>query len=170
MKATALGIDRLRTEFDEAFSRPFQSAHRDVEPFLAVTCAERPYAVALSQVAVAQAVRVVTPLPARIAGLLGLVVVHGRPVALYDLAAIAAEGSSPRPPRWLLVCQDDASVAVGVDAIAEYVLVPKGAALGTGQTAQGGVVSRAIESNGVVRDVVDLATVVAIIRAKVGER
>jgi chemotaxis signal transduction protein len=94
-------VRRLRTEFDQAFTRPVLLEKPDLVDVLTFRIDQEVCAIRVSEIAEVTVRPALTRAPARTSALLGLAATRGRVVAAFDLCSLL--GGTPVEPRWLLV-------------------------------------------------------------------
>ena len=117
-----LSTEELRQAFDASFAAPPAAEGEQLADFLIVRAAASRLAVRLSEVSLVEAVRKIVPLPAARRGLLGLAGVRGRPLPVFSLASLLGEAEESAP-RWLCVHESSEPIALGVDAIEQFLRV-----------------------------------------------
>jgi purine-binding chemotaxis protein CheW len=156
----------LRAAFDRAFSEPPRAQRPASLDLLAVRLRGAPFALPLAAVAGVFADKPLTRLPAAAPDFLGLAGFRGSVVPVYDLAALlgyAVEGA----PRWLVVAEG-AAVAMAFDGFDGYLKLPPDriARPAPGEPSRAHVHELARSADGTLRPLVDLASVLAVIRQR----
>ncbi|XXT24881.1 chemotaxis protein CheW [Sorangium sp. So ce429] len=120
----ALLADRLaelQRAFDASFAAPAEARPEEPARGLAIRAGDRRLVARVDELAAVEPCRPIVPLAGGPPGLLGLVGLRGRLVAVYDLAALV--GGRPRAgvagpaPRWLLVCAEHPEIALAIDEL-----------------------------------------------------
>jgi chemotaxis signal transduction protein len=104
MKGNMAGLDRrleaLRQAFDDSFALPALPQEVDQEDMLGIRMGSLHFAVRVSELAGVHAVRKIVALPEAVDGLLGVVGLRGRLVAVYDLSdLLGTEALAAATPR-----------------------------------------------------------------------
>lgn len=105
-------VAALRDEFDAGFAVPSRPPRPDLVPLLVVGAAGGAYAIALADLMSFTACGVLVRLPRQRAACLGLTAFRGKPIAVFDLAALLGRGTREPSPRWLAVTQAGLGFAV----------------------------------------------------------
>ena len=109
------------------------------------------------------------PVPVAATGFLGLSAIHGEPVPVFDLA-VALGGEAPKTPgRWFALYRDTEPVALAFDALREIRRVPIHEVVPASPGA-GPARHQAISLQDCVAHVIDIASVVALIRSRMHRR
>jgi chemotaxis signal transduction protein len=157
----------LRRLFDRTFSNPPPPPAAATVDLLAITLAGQPFALRLAEVAGLFADRPITPLPARVTGLLGLIGSRGAVLPTYDLRVFLGHAAATKPPRWIVVAREQ-PVALAFDALDGHRRV---AALAIADSAPGhGIHTPALVHLPELRPIVALSSVLATIRLAGGAR
>jgi chemotaxis signal transduction protein len=157
---------RLAHSFDHAFSEPFSGDHRQVRDFLVLRLGQHWYALPVDELAGVQNKKAIGFLPDAPPFCVGLSGVRGRVAAIYDLGALIGSASSDRL-SWLLQAKADPEIALLVPKPERYLrteldrIAPEA---GDGPTIG------ALTDDGVSINVLSVARVVAVIRARGGGR
>jgi chemotaxis signal transduction protein len=123
MSGRASPVEELRRAFDATFATEPAAPVERVD-LISLRAGGRTYAVRVSDVGGVLPFGVVVPYPSDERALLGLGVVRGSPVPVYDLAAMLGEGTA-RSPRWMLLSAGVARVALAFDELEGYLRVPR---------------------------------------------
>jgi purine-binding chemotaxis protein CheW len=154
--------DELREVFDDAFARPAGAGAAAGEELLAIRIAGEPYALHRAELAGLYADKVITPLPGDVRGLRGIAGFRGALVPVYDLATLL--GAKPAASaRWLVVAAAE-PVALAFDAFDAFVRVEADAIAPAAGTADH--IRHAARTPSGLRPIVDLATILDVIRAR----
>ncbi len=94
----------LRQSFDRAFSEPVAEPTAPAVELLSIRVGRDAFALRLSQIAVLEADRPITPLPSEHVELLGIAGVRGAVVAVFDLASLLQLPRS-ESTRWLVLAR-----------------------------------------------------------------
>jgi purine-binding chemotaxis protein CheW len=108
----------LRVEFDRGFAQPLRAPDAPHESLLAVRVGGAACALRTGDIRALYADRSVTPVPTPLAELLGVAVLRGQIVPVYDLAALLGYRPAAMPeraPRWLALARTHAA-ALAFDA------------------------------------------------------
>lgn len=92
---------RLREEFDEAFSRLPKVSEQRGDRFVMLRCAGAKYAVALRDISLFQGNVKIVPVPTSNPGLLGICCVRGEVLAVFGLAAALGQ-SEATTGSWII--------------------------------------------------------------------
>lgn len=113
----------LRQQFDTSFAEPRITSAAPQHKLLAIQLGAGRFALRLEETAGIHACPKVVPLPAATNGLLGIVGVRGRLLAVYRLATLLGVDPGSAPLRWLVVARTDDQLAFAVDSIEAYLHV-----------------------------------------------
>ncbi|MGC3959913.1 MAG: chemotaxis protein CheW [Verrucomicrobiota bacterium] len=116
-------LAELRQQFDTSFAAPRRNTAVPQHKLLAIRLGEGDFALRLEETAGIYACPKVVPLPAATSGLLGIVGVRGRLLAVYRLATLLGVDPGSAPLRWLVVTRADDQLALAVDSIEAYLHV-----------------------------------------------
>lgn len=146
-------VAAMADAFDQAFAAPPPPPPDRLERLIGIRAGETAYVLRLDELAgLAQAPPIVS-LPLGRPGLLGLVGLRGRMLAVFDLAVLLGHASAPAP-RWLALLAGSEPVAVAFSDIESHLLVPPSALLSVeGAT---GPIAQLLTVDGVTRPVIDL--------------
>lgn len=163
--------ERLRQEFDQAFSRPPAAAGAALEAVLAVTIRQTPFALRLNEIAGLFVDRPVTRLPGPFPDLLGVAGFRGAVVPVFDLGALL--GYPPTTStRWLVVTDRASPTALAFDQFERIeLLAPDAFRAGPGG---GGVATshaqQVVRATDGPRPLVDVSSILAVIDGRVQQR
>jgi chemotaxis signal transduction protein len=143
--AVAQRLARLRGDFDRSFAEPLRRHDEEHDELLAIRAGGRPYALRLSQTSGLHPDRPVTPLPGRLAALLGVAGFSGAIVPVYDLAALLGHPAAD-PPRWLVLAAGAPPLALAFHDLDGHV-----------QVRTDSIITEGHEGAGCVRGMVPLA-------------
>jgi chemotaxis signal transduction protein len=115
-------VAALRGEFDAGFAVPPRPPPPDLVPLLVVRVGGTVQAIALAELMSFTACGVVVPLPRQPSACLGLTAFRGKPIPVFDLAALLGRGAREASPRWLAVTQ--AGIGFAVAELVGLVHVP----------------------------------------------
>jgi chemotaxis signal transduction protein len=121
--AVAQRLARLRADFDRSFAEPLRRHDEEHDELLAIRAGGRPYALRLSQTSGLHPDRPVTPLPGRLAALLGVAGFSGAIVPVYDLAALLGHPVAQQP-RWLVLAAGAPPLALAFHELDGHLQVP----------------------------------------------
>lgn len=155
MSAT-LSAEELRREFDRGFAAAPALAARLV-PVLILRVGGHRCVVRLVEAAGVHTCPAITALPSAIEELLGLVILRGTLLAIYDLGALVGLERTSEP-RWLLLAGRPA-VALGFDALEAHTPIPADAFLASASASHRGLAAGAVRIDGVVLPVLSLTSV-----------
>lgn len=155
MSAT-LSADELRREFDRGFAAAPAPPVRLVPVLLLRVGAER-CAVRVVEAAGVHACPPIAVLPSPVEDLLGLVVLRGKLVPIYDLGALVGVEHTAEP-RWLLLAGDPC-VALGFDALEAHRQIALDAFLVSASASLRGLAEGAVRVDGGVLPVLSLTSV-----------
>lgn len=161
---TASQAEELARAFDADFARAAVVRSADSEDLLAIRVGGDPYALVHSELGGLFADKAVTPLPGAAPGLLGISGFRGVVVPVYDLRTVIGGAAAGEPLRWLVTAAA-ASVALAFDRFEAFLRVPREAIASHAGGATGHV-RRAVRHAGELRPILDLASIVAAIRAR----
>jgi purine-binding chemotaxis protein CheW len=153
----------LRRDFDQAFAAPARRAQAGTEALLAIRVAGEGFALRLSALAGLFADRRIVPLPGTAPELLGIAGLRGGLVAVYDLRALLGfpRGESP---RWLALVRGGNLLGIAFDELDGSLQVdPHDVSPATGP-AHRGMAREVVRTGGVLRPVLDVASIVETIR------
>jgi chemotaxis signal transduction protein len=148
----------LREAFDRSFAQAVNTERAAVENLLAITVGADPYALKMSEVSGLFVDKKLTPMPSRVAELLGIAGFRGAILPVYDLAMLLGYPRAAAP-RWL-IAMSATPVALAFSSFDGYLNVPRAAIV---QDARAGHarqhVREVLESHeGVRRPVLSLAS------------
>lgn len=138
-------VERLRRDFDDAFTEPWDGIRKPQTRYLGVRCGQQRLAIDLSQLLTFHPRGDVVPLPTSLSQLLGLSSVDGKLYPCYSLAELLNWES--RPVQWLLLCRE-APVALAVEEVVGLFLVDAEAATDPDDSAAGDTHGGNSESDG----------------------
>ena len=154
---------RLRSEFDRGFAAPRAPATAAGVDFLAIALAGESYALPLAAVAALHTDRKILTLPSAAPELLGLCVLGGVIVPVYDLRLLLGHAAGSTP-RWTLAVAGQ-PLALAFDAFEGQLRVPRTAvSSGAASDAAHVHVSGAVQSPACVRRIIDVPSIVSRIR------
>lgn len=153
----------LRRLFDESFAAPAVSRREGTEQLLAIRVGAHPYVLRISEVAGLHADLQVVPIPSPAIHLLGIVGLRGVMAPVYDLAGLLGYPRAANP-RWVVFARAPQLVGFAFDVFDSH-LQAGDASLVTGEAEVGTVatgrhVRGAIRTDGVLRPIIHLASVV----------
>ena len=152
-------VARLRRELDRAFAEPARRAQAGTETLLAIRIAGQGFALRLSALAGLFADRRIIPLPGTAPELLGIAGLRGGLVAVYDLRALLGfpRGESP---RWLALVRSGSLTGLAFEELDGSLQVdPHDVSPATGP-AHRGLTPEVVRTGGVLRPVLDVASIV----------
>lgn len=151
-----LSAEELRREFDRGFAAAPAPPARLV-PVLVLRVGGHRCAVRVVEAAGVHTCPAIAVLPSAVDELLGLVVLRGTLVAIYDLGALLGLERTAAP-RWLLLAGRPA-VALGFDALESHTQIPGEAFLASTAASHRGLAVGAVRLDGVVLPVLSLNSV-----------
>ncbi|HEY3817656.1 MAG TPA: chemotaxis protein CheW [Polyangiaceae bacterium] len=161
-----LPAEKLRSEFDSSFAAPPSDRGQDVEAFLTMRIASTPYAMRLLDVTGFATARTIAPLASTLPALLGLAAVRGSLFPAYSLEALLGYETAGAPPRWFALSGGSDPVALAFTQFEGHVLVSRSARVpATGS--HRAHIQEIVRSNGEVRGVIDVASLVQVIHQRV---
>lgn len=163
-----LTIDALRRSFDAAFAVPPPALIAEVDELLLVRIGAVRHAVRARDLTSLLALRHLVPVPGPVAALLGLSVLRGAPIGVYDLGALLGTARAEGTPAWLLVTgTKEARLAFAVDRFERYLRVPRSQLHAPAPEHQGRYVAEVVRLAEGLCSVLDLGAVRAAIAAAV---
>lgn len=157
---------RLRRDFDSAFSRPSGLRERTGDELVEVEARGERYALRLAQVGALFAAPAVRPVPGPFAELLGLAGYRGTLVPVFDLAALLGRPGSTSP-GWVALHRGADAVAFAFDRFVGQLQEREVEALASGPASGHRFVSGAMRRDGALVPVVDLGALVSEISRRV---
>jgi chemotaxis signal transduction protein len=152
----------LRQAFDQTFAASAGAARAATVDLLAIRIAGEAYALRLSGIAGLHADRRIVPLPGAAPELLGIAGLRGSLVAVYDLGALLEYPRSEKP-RWTALAANERTLGLAFEELEGFLrLAPQD--LTTSGSAPGKHVQEVAHAGGILRPVVDVASVVETIR------
>lgn len=157
----------LRRLFDESFAAPAEPRRERTEQLLAIRVGAEPYVLRISEVAGLHADLQIVPIPSPALHLLGIVGLRGVTAPVYDLAGLLGHPRAANP-RWVAFARAPQLVGFAFEVFDSH-LQAGDASLATGE-AEGGAVATgrhvrgAIRSDGVLRPIIHLASVVVTLK------
>jgi chemotaxis signal transduction protein len=152
-------VAELRHGFDSTFALARQPPSPPVVDLLAIRVDHDPYALHLSEISALVADGVITEVPSRARGLLGLTGRRGTIVAVYDLRVLLGYEGRSRP-RLLAVTAADTTVGLAFDHFDGCVRVPREAIARQEAAQPGDMVREVVHLDGTARQVVQIPDVV----------
>jgi chemotaxis signal transduction protein len=152
----------LRQAFDQTFAAPAGEARAAAEDLLAIRIAGEAYALRLSGIAGLHADRRIVPLPRAAPELLGVAGLRGSLVAVYDLAALLEYPRSEKP-RWIALTAAERSLGLAFEELESFLRLAPQDLTTSGSTPEKHV-RQVAHAGGILRPVVDVASVVETIR------
>jgi purine-binding chemotaxis protein CheW len=168
MSESSTTVLELRRAFDAAFAIEPAAAPDEIL-LMAVRAGARSCAVRVSDLAGVVRFSGAAPFPTGEPAFLGIAVVRGATVPVYDLAAILGEGVD-RVPRWLLLAAGTDHVALAFDELEGYLRV-RTEDLVTAAAADGGASeprSQVVRDGGGMRPLVSVPAVLQRLKARLG--
>jgi chemotaxis signal transduction protein len=164
-------LAELRRAFDDSFARPVPVRDRDWIDFLIIVVGGQPHAVRIADLAGLEFNRKIIPLPIGAPGLLGLAAVGGEPVPVFDLAVVLGAKAEKTPGQCLALHRDTETVALAFDGLRETRRVPlRGVIPSSSGAGQGAAGREAVSVQDGVAHVIDVPSVVALIRRTMHRR
>lgn len=160
---TMTGIAALmRSEFDAAFAKPVREAAQPTEDLIGFRVRGSAYCMRLGEMDGVTAAESVVRLPTRASALLGLTNIRGVMVPIYSLSILLGFAAASEPARWLAVCGGRDPLALSLGMFDAHLRV-KSEEIHAAQERRAHVHQFA-RIGGVVREIVDVASVIAAIR------
>jgi purine-binding chemotaxis protein CheW len=159
----------LRRAFDRSFAEPPAGEVAPAEGFLAVQVGGDAYALRLREVIGLFKDRRVIPLPSPLPGLLGIAGFRGSVVPVYDLRSLLGYRQAEESPRWLVLTSPSDLVGLGFDAFEGQLSARREDVAAASRGVARAYVSQAVRGSGLVRPIVDVASVVEAIRSRARE-
>jgi purine-binding chemotaxis protein CheW len=116
-------LERLRRDFDEAFTRPRGEVAAPGERLLSLALGEERFVMAVADLAGLVPAPRSVPLPGAPRALVGLAGLRGELVPIYDLAALLGLASGG-PPTWLALYEPAQPIAFGFDTLLGHLVAP----------------------------------------------
>lgn len=122
-------VAELRDQFDDAFTRPLESAEVPTQKLLAIVAGGSRFALRLDEIHGIFPLPAVTLLPDSPPGLLGIAGLRGRLISVHQLARLVGSGpdSGAGPLRWLVLPRSDDPLGLAIEGIDAYLSVPTAA-------------------------------------------
>ena len=163
----------LRSLFDESFAEPAQSGRERSEQLLAIRVGGDPYVLRISEVAGLHADLRIVPIPSPAVNLLGIVGLRGVMAPVYDLAALLGYPRAANP-RWVVFVRAPQLVGFAFDVFDSHLQVGD-ASLAMGEAEAGTVATGrhtrgAVHTDGVLRPIIHLASVVVTLKGYTHDR
>jgi len=169
-KEMVLQLDRvteLRRAFDRTFQLAYQIKNKDVEPMIAFRIAGVALAVRVQHITGVIKRGVILPIPSIVPELLGVAVVRGGLVPVFNLAALLGLPPSGEP-QWLMLLNRESPIAFAFDGLEGRVEVQR-AHLYVDETASRRKhIHQLAEIGSVVRAVIDVPGLMEAIRQGAG--
>ncbi len=105
-------VAALRGDFDAGFAVPSRPPPPDRIPLLVVRVGGTAHAMALADLLSLTACGILVRLPRQRSACLGLTAFRGKPIPVFDLAALLGGGAQAAAPRWLAVTHAGIGFAV----------------------------------------------------------
>ena len=156
-------LDRLRSAFDESFALPY-AGREDPESVIQLRAGSQVFAIRTGHIAGLVKSRKIVHLPSRIPELLGVAVLRGSLIPIYDAAALLGIPAGVSGPAWLILVPGDTLIGLAFDAfegqhVPEWLSDERGA---------GVHVSQLVRVGSAVRAVLDIAGMAQAIRRRAG--
>jgi chemotaxis signal transduction protein len=158
----------LRQQFDQSFAAPPPTRLAAAENLLAIGLAGRPHALWVPDIAGLFKDRRVTPLPGPVLDFIGVAVLRGRLVPVYDLRGLLGYASSGSA-RWLVLVRAPEPLALAFDSFEGQFAAPREAS-GAGSSGRARHVVQVVSGAEILRPVVDVASVVETVRSRAAQR
>jgi purine-binding chemotaxis protein CheW len=157
----------LRRGFDQTFARAPETAHEAIDELLAIQAGGNPYAVRLAEVTGLYADRKIVALPSQVPELLGLSGFRGTIRPVYDLGAILGYPQGQKN-RWMILAGTRSVVALAFPVFEGYCRVGQDTEfVREGPASARPHVREVVQVGGIVRPIVNLASVVEAISERV---
>lgn len=157
-------LHELQRHFDEAFARPQDATAVTTHQLLAIRAGDFRVMLRLAEVAGIHACPKLVALPAPRPGLLGVVGVRGRVLAVYSMAALLGSPRSEATPRWLLLPRASDQMALCVDSIEAFVNVAGSALYPTSGAPEDALCPEIFNSSATTQPVLSMTRAVAAVR------
>lgn len=115
-------LTQLREAFDHAFALPRQHALQETADLLLVRVGGDPFAIRLAEVAGVLTPRKLAHVPGTHPHLLGVAGVRGSVAPVFSLSSVL--GYPPEAARWLVLCNGDEPLVLGLAELEGYERVP----------------------------------------------
>jgi hypothetical protein len=149
-----VSVNELRRAFDESFAAPPPGVQVRADQLLAVELGGQRYLLPLRDIGGLVATPRVVPLPTRVAGFIGVTVMNGAPISVFDLGVLLGHVASPSTPRWLAIAGAPA-VALAFDRLHGRIEAPTGGTRGT------------LRIEGSIQSIIDVSAVMKAIESAV---
>jgi chemotaxis signal transduction protein len=157
-------LHELQRHFGEAFARPQESSTAATHQLLSIRTGENRVMLRLAEVAGIHPCPKLVALPSPRPGLLGVVGVRGRVLAVYSMAALLGTARSETQPRWLLLPRASDQMALGVDSIEAFLNVPGSAMYPTSGAPEDALCPEIVQGSATTHPVLSISRAVAAIR------
>jgi chemotaxis signal transduction protein len=164
---------RLRRTFDAGFAAPPPAAPERRHDFIAIGVGASSYALRLAEIASLHKDLPILPVPTPRAELLGIVGLRGVLAPMYDLAALLRHARATRP-RWMIFVRAPELVGFAFETFETQLRLPQSACMaaerGEREAADTGRAARpvggALQAGGVIRPIIQLASLVAALKGE----
>lgn len=161
-------VAELRETFDQAFAVPAQPPVSNLDAFLAIRVAGRPFVLRVAELSRLEPSRKIVPLPGSPAALLGLAGIQGRLTPVYSLAETLGLGTSPGVGRWIAVCGREELLGLNFEDFEGFLQIPRTEIVVAAGERTGIPMPQAIRAAGAVRPIIHLPSILAEVRRRVG--
>jgi chemotaxis signal transduction protein len=160
-------LAELRRAFDLTFQLPYQLRTKDVEPMIAFRTSGVALAVRVQHITGVIKRGVILPVPSIVPELLGVAVVHGVLVPVFNLAALLGLPPSG-DPQWFMLMNRETPVAFAFDALEGRAEVEHAHLYVDKTSSHGKHINQLVEVGSVVRAVIDVPGLMEAIRQSAG--
>jgi chemotaxis signal transduction protein len=166
--------ERMRAEFDRAFSSPALRAARDGTRLLGIRVGGDPFALALTDVLAIHVDHKIVPVPSSAPTLIGIASFRGALAPVHDLRLLLGYPART-PTRWLVLVPGATPVGLAFDAFDGQIVASSTSASPSPSaiTSRSSALTRGlIQANDVIRPLIDVAAVLTAMsgRSAVGAR
>jgi len=161
-------VAELRQAFDQAFAVPTQLPVSNLEAFLAIGVAGRPFVLRVADLSRLEPSRKIVALPGSAAAILGLAGVQGRLTPIYSLAELLGLGTTPGESRWVAVCGREELLGLSFEDFEGFLQIPRTEIVDGAGERSGVPMLQAVRGAGAVRPIIHLPSILAEVRKRVG--
>lgn len=157
----------LRQAFDQAFAIAAQPSVSDIDAFLAIRVAGRPFVMRVAELRRLENGRKIVPLPGGPQTLLGLAGIQGRLTPVYSLAGILGLDTPAAARRWIVVCAGEDPLGLAFDEFEGFLQIPRSEIIDGSEGSAGKPAQQAIRGAGAVRAILHVSSLVEKVRNQV---